>query len=374
MQKLDFRKKVLQELGASAGEIEEVLEYTSRHFKHPQKELELPLANEAHIPVWEDYVQEAEEKGVFATLQDKLVQFSFPIQNGISKQDYYKDVTLRGKDSTTIEQAVGLELEQPEQLKLTVAETIAGKVPLLIVKHRPDFIKITQAIAYKNEPYPIPDSMGATMIAGYNNWDRIHLYKTRWLENNSIREWKSEFKKLIKRKELYQDKLIIVSAMNYSAISAAQLNLSAQQWQEYSLQIRIAHESTHYLANRVLGGMETHVVDELIADYWGITTAVGHYKVDWFFKFMGLDSKDKYRAGGRLENYVDQTKISKGSFKLLIKLVRNAAHNLAEFDKKHLAEGNNYKKVLVLTHFTLEELASEKGVELLDDCYKGLTG
>ena len=372
--KLNFRTEILKQCNAGTQEIEELLKYNNRYFDHSyNEEISLPLEDERHIEVWEDYIEEAKEKGTFATLKEKLVQFNFLIKEGISEQSFYKDVTLRGKDIDEVPEATELELERPEKLELTVEQTIAGKIPVLKVKHRPDFVSIIQAILKKNEPQEIPDSMGATMISGYNNWDRIRRYKEEWLNDNLAWNWRKEFKRLISKKELYQDKFMVLSDNNYSAISAKELNLSEAEWREYSLKIRLGHESTHYFTKRALGSMETHLLDELIADYMGLSNALGYYKAKWFLKFMGVEGSTKYREGGRLENYVDRNLLSRSSFEILQRLVRKAAMNLEKFDKLYLNEENDYKKLMTLTYFTLEELAVDKAIELLNDRFTKVT-
>ena len=46
--------------------------------------------------------------------------------------------------------------------------------------------------------------------------------------------------------------------------------------------------------------MRNNLHDELIADYAGITAAIGHYRAAWFLRFLGLEDYPTYRPGGRL--------------------------------------------------------------------------
>ena len=62
----------------------------------------------------------------------------------------------------------------------------------------------------------------------------------------------------------------------------------------------------------------------------------GHYRADWFLRFMGLESFPDYRTGGRLENYQDESLLSIGAFKILQRLVKVAAENLEYFDRHYL--------------------------------------
>jgi hypothetical protein len=110
--------------------------------------------------------------------------------------------------------------------------------------------------------------------------------------------------------------------------------------------------------------MRNNLLDELIADYRGIVAATGHYRADWFLRFLGLESFPNYREGGRLQNYRGQPPLSDGAFKILQALVKTAVENLERFDAEYAGELitlNNQPLMLVaLTYLTLEELASKE--------------
>ena len=110
--------------------------------------------------------------------------------------------------------------------------------------------------------------------------------------------------------------------------------------------------------------MRNSVLDELIADYRGIVAAIGHYRADWFLRFMGLESFPNYREGGRLQNYRGQPPLSDASFKILQALVKAAVENLERFDTEYTNELRSHNKqpliLMALTHLTLEELASQE--------------
>ena len=202
---------------------------------------------------------------------------------------------------------------------------------------------LIQALTRKNEPQAIPDSMGACIVGGYNNWDRIRCYRRAWSDraspNNTEADWQVEFKQLIPQKQLYQDRFIILSRGNYSNVDAADLGLAPEVWQELSLKIRLEHECTHYLTLRLLGSMRNNLLDEAIADYQGIVAANGSYRADWFLHFLGL-AGDEYCAGGRLENYRGSPPLSAGAFTVLQTLVRQVAHNLESFDGQYYESRN----------------------------------
>ncbi|MEN9518943.1 MAG: hypothetical protein RLZZ381_1531 [Cyanobacteriota bacterium] len=363
------RSKILAEFGASDREIEELLVYNQNVFAQDNSasSLQFPLPSEPHIAVWQEYLTAAETQGTFATLKNALVQLQFPIQAGISQTEDYRAATRKG---IIPDQKTGLVLQQPEVLQLKIHQSLAGEIPVLLTTNRDDFVSLVRAITKRNEPVDIPDSMGACMVAGYNNWDRIRRYKEQWLVNNPELSWSEEFKRLMTQKELYQDRFIILSDGFYSNVQPAKLGLTAEEWRRLSLTIRLEHECTHYFTRRVFNSMRNNLLDELIADYQGMIAATGTYKADWFLHFLGLEFFPDYREGGRLQNYPGQPPLSDGAFKILQKLVKSAAENLEAFEQNYihqLSRGerpftptteHQTRMLMALTSLTIEELAS----------------
>ncbi|WP_442940564.1 DUF7005 family protein [Nostoc sp.] len=331
-----------------------------------------------HIAAWEEYTTASKEIGAFEALRRVLVQLRFPIQEGISQTEVYRSATRKGVSVDDMAEATGLLLKQPEKLQLEVHQSLAGAIPVLLTGNREDFVSLVQALTMRNEPSLVPASMGACIVVGFNNWDRIHRYRKQWQQNFancSEDEWIEEFKRLIPQKELYQDELIILSDGDYSNVSASDIGLLKQEWRRLSLTIRLEHEFTHYFTRRLFNSMRNNLLDELIADYRGIVAAIGHYRTDWFLRFLGLESFPDYRQGGRLQNYRGQPPLSDGAFKILQILVKNAAENLQRFDalngnldqtdtttSHQLTDKSNRQTLILiaLTCLTLEELASEE--------------
>jgi hypothetical protein len=375
MNRQEFRSSVLATYGASPSEVEELLVYNENVFDRTSLplSLEFPLASEPHVSAWEQYAADAREMGAFEALKQRLVQLQFPIQDGISQSEAYQAATRKGASVTDRPEATGLVLQQPEQLQLIVHQSLAGPIPVLIAGTREDFVSLVRALTMRNEPKPIPDSMGACIVAGFNNWDRVHQYRQQWEAkhpaDNSQISWTVEFKKLIQQKERYQDRFIILSNGPYSAVSASDIGLSETEWQRLSLTIRLEHECTHYFTRRLLGSMRNNLLDELIADYRGIVAAIGCYRADWFLRFMGLASFPDYQEGGRLQNYRGQPPLSEGAFKVLGALVKAAAQNLQRFDaeqKDELRHANGQAIMLMaLTNLTIEELAGKDANHLI---------
>lgn len=377
MNKKSFRENILKELGATAGEIDELLQYNANffHMTETLKSLSFPLPDEPFVTAWENYAYEAQTKGLYATLRKNLVQLQFPIQEGISATEQYKAVINAGRALT--EEQEGLYLEKPELLELVIHASSVGKIPLLITRHRNDFVSLVRALTMKNEPKPIPDSMGAQMISGYNNWGRVKDYRKIW-ENKEGSEseetWPQEFQRLIPQKALYQDRFMISSDGFYSAVQASELGLSPKEWRAASLVIRREHECTHYFTRRVFSSMRNNMLDELIADYMGITAAVGAYRADWFLRFVGLEDFPMHRVGGRINNYRGTPPLSDGSFEILKKLVKTSAETLENFHKHFQVQinlpGGRIKMLLALAQLTLEELASSESELLLEKAFK----
>ena len=58
---------------------------------------------------------------------------------------------------------------------------MAGLVPVFIISDNQDFEKITQCLLHKNNPAPVPQSMGAFLANGLVNWNRLHALEKNWL-------------------------------------------------------------------------------------------------------------------------------------------------------------------------------------------------
>jgi len=322
--------------------------------------LSLPLPDEPFVAFWEARVAEARERGAFAVLREHMPQLRFPVHAGISESDAYQAATKRGVPPGEIAEATGLELEKPEAVELALYPSPAGRIPLVIVRSRPEFTALVRAFIHRNEPKPVPDSQGAIMIAGYNNWTRVRELRSRGDEL---------------RRELYQDRFILLSDGPYSAVPAADLGLPEEKWRELSLTLRRDHECAHYLTRRIFGSMRNNLHDELLADYAGITAAVGRYRAAWFLRFLGLEGFPAYRAGGRLDLYRGDPPLSDGAFRQLHAMIKDVAETVERFDAGR-PDGPRERAlaVLALAVLGLEALAGPEGEERLRQTVEGLRG
>lgn len=372
------RESWIQEIevcGARGSEVEELLAYNENQFDLEAigPETVFPLPDEPFVECWERWAEEAEAEGAFEVLRRHLPQLRFPISEGISQTPSYRRATLQGVDPDECEGAVGMPIEDPGAIELVLYPSVAGRVPVLEVNGRREFETLVRALSKKNEPVPVLESMGAVMISGYNNWARIHDLRRRYEatpeEQRKRATWGEEFTHIRTHRELYQDRFMLLSDGPYSAVPASELGLDEEDWRHRSLVIRRDHECTHYFTRRLFGSMRNNLIDELIADYQGIVATLGHYRADWFLRFVGLERHPEYREGGRLSLYRGDPSLSEGAFRALQALVVRAAHNLEEFDRQevqpHRSPSLGACVVASLAALRLDELSSPQGVELM---------
>ncbi len=341
-----------------------------------------PLPDEPFVAVWQEWARQAEERGAFSVLREQLPQLRFPVRQGISQEAGYRAATLRGTPPEEIPEATGLELERPESLELTLHASPAGRIPLIVVRHRPDFAAVLRALARRNEPTPVPDSQGALMVAGYNNWPRLHALRRAWearpaaeREAPATATWGEEMKRLQARPELYQDRFILLSDGPYSAVPARDLGLAEDAWRAISLALRRDHECAHYLTRRLFGSMRNNLLDELVADYAGMAAAAGRFRADWLRRFFGLESGPgaDYRPGGRLDLYRGDPPLPDPAFEQLQALAGAAAAEIERFDTRLRETGPAGEEsardralvLLALATLRVDEIAAPGGAERL---------
>ncbi|HYH79257.1 MAG TPA: hypothetical protein VEX86_05655 [Longimicrobium sp.] len=381
MDEMRFRVDVLRAHGATDGETGELLAYTENAFAAAEPlEAALPLPDEPHVAAWEGYVRAAAEEGVAPVLRRVLPQLRFPVEAGIAATDAYRAATLRGEPVS--HPGGGLPLEDPDGVRLFLHATPAGRIPVIVADRRADFVALVRAITRKNEPDALPDSMGACIVGGYNNWDRVAAIRGAWEAANpgaaSAGGWTAYFRgEVVPRRERYQDRFILLSTGPYSAVPAEALGMDEDEWRRKSLAVRLEHECAHYFTRRVYGSMRNSLHDELIADYQGIRAAEGRYAGGWFLRFMGVEG-DTYREGGRLQNYRGTPPLSAAAFTVLQAMVRSAAANLEAIDAlrpRGAAPVEETARALrALTRLSLEALASAEAVARFAAAYAPRAG
>lgn len=320
------------------------------------------------IKSWEGYCKESIEHGAFQVLKKCYPQLNFPISEGINKTQPYVDAVLKGK-SGYINLENNLEFNNPEGIEISIYESIAGKIPVVKIPDSQDFIQIIQCLLHKNNPVFVPLSMGACLVNGINNWDRLHTLQSNWIANNPIGNWNEEFSKnVLSNPILFKDKIIILSTKSYSNVSSNILGLSEDVWKKYSYSIRLEHECTHLYTLKKYGSATNNLHDELIADYIGISKTIGSYNKEWMLTFMGLENYPNYRKGARLENYLGNSDLSFDNFDKLTEIIKNAIENIARFDAilgKIISDKDQMCRIDALCETSVLEIASENGANLL---------
>ena len=363
--RIQSRAKVLASYGASPGETEELLRYNSNTFAFAMPgNVQFPLADEGYVEAWSMYSAEVARANDFKAIYPWIPQLQFPIQEGLSQKSEYIAATRQGLMTYPEGIASGLYLERPDRCRIILHSGMAGRIPVILTASRADFVALVRAFTKKGEPVPVPESMGAVIIGGYNNWHRIQLLRDAYFAaENSGWDWQAKFQEIKEQKDLYQDRFIILSPGAYSGVEAASLQLEDEQWASISVAIRLEHECTHFFTRRVFGSMRNNLLDELIADYCGLDKAVAEYSAEWALRFLGLEEDAGYRIGGRLENYRGNPPLSHSSFAILGRLVRDVVANLERFNAATAAwrgtDPYRVASILTLVNFTLEELAAQ---------------
>lgn len=399
---------------------EEVLEELSSYLESPYitdekgemrnlSSLTLPLEDEPHIERWSFYLDESVHSGIPAirVLSRYIPQLRYPVEEGISNNIAYKISVRKGNfssDDCETDQGVEysdlnhLSFNNAAGINLSVEQTPSGKLPVIQTSDREDFITLVRVFTGRNEPVNVPDSMGACMIKGFNNWDRIHQLKAdfikKWqdkaentdefenisqsetvgesgkkdqakIQEDVERAWKFHFTTTVKPdKTLYQDTFMLVSDGPYSAVSAEEAGLTDVEWREKSIIIRREHELTHYFARRVYGTMRNNALDEIIGDLTGTCAAFGFADRDLMLAFLGLKSFPPFTHGGRLANYLGDPPLSAKSFEVLCYIVCNAVDNFSSIFKSSDSGSGNFTTDITLMSDVLKKLFSFSLVDM----------
>ena len=266
-------EEILLKYGASTVKIGEMLKYNENIFQAFSNNEN--VEDEEFIEVWNLYKKEAELYGAYFTLSKYIPQLHFAIREGVSQSNEYRDVTLRGKPILDICNMDEFELAEPDELELDIYSTHEGHIPILFTPINSDFEKLVRALAGRNEPIEIPDTMGAYMVSSYNNWERIRRDNVKCTKAN---------------KEIYQDRFIILSNNFYRGITPEQVGMNEKEWRKVSFIMHRARECMHYVTLRLFGSMQNEVQDEIVADFFAMLEAVGEYKPVWALLFLGLEN------------------------------------------------------------------------------------
>jgi hypothetical protein len=195
-------------------------------------------------------------------LLNAMPQLRLPQQAGISRSELYRQLVLRGSDTSSPE-LIPIErfLQQPLALKFQLVQHPYMAMPVLTTSDRHDFLWIVRALAHRAEPVLIEDGVHAQAVSGLIHWGLI-----RSLDLQA------------------RSSLILLHEAPYGSVPAASLPISLDQqgWIYVSTALRLEHELTHLCTKQYLGEMRLNLLDELIADAMGQLVALGGFSAEVF--------------------------------------------------------------------------------------------
>jgi hypothetical protein len=358
----------------SAAVAVELAAYGANQFVIPDVLPALPLTDEAHVAEWRIIAARAAEAGAWVALSECLLQLHFPIETGISLSPGYTAVVRRGEREKLPD--VALHAVDADGIQIFLHPTAAGTIPVITCRARADFETLVIACTRRNEPAQIPATMGACVVAGYNNWNRVEREWRAAVEATPTLDRATFLTQLLPQKSRYQDRFILLSSGPYSSVPAARLGLQDAEWLALSLDIRRTHEATHYFTKRLFGTMHNALFDEILADYAGIVAARGAYSAEWFCRFMGVELQTGVYTGGRLQNYCGSPALSPAAFEGLARAVADAARSLEHFDDERRRRRPHVSLSTILTELArngLLALLSEGARVMRSDAYRSGT-
>ncbi len=249
-------------------------------------------------------LQEKSGKAVIESLAEIYQQLYIPPEDGAEEK--YADVVKRGHDPENKDLSHFITNKGD---RLEYADTPEGKVLVVTLQERQDFVTFLRIMANRCDPVKIPDTQGASTISGIVNWSKIRTHKEAFLKEKRAEgiffpDWNTEFKNFTSVKENYLDVMIVLAAGPYSGIPGSVFSYSEDEWLSLSHTIRLYHECTHFICSKRYPDRDDPVMDELEADAVGIFAALGRFDPAMEEKFLGIES-GRY-VGGRLENYVPE--------------------------------------------------------------------
>ncbi len=223
---------------------------------------------------------------------------------GDEGREKYPDIVRMGMDA---EQKDLSHFMMSEKDRLDLVETPEGKVTMVTLSERRDFVTFLRIMANRCDPVSIPDTQGASMISGVINWTKINAHKEQFFKERISKgdvdpDWETEFRSFTSDKRNYLDVVIVLSVGPYSGIPGTAFGYTDDEWIGISNTIRLYHECTHFVCGKRYPAKKDAVWDELVADAVGIYAALGKFDPDMEGRFLGIG--DERYSGGRLENYI----------------------------------------------------------------------
>ena len=234
---------------------------------------------------------------VVETLAKRFPQLYLKPEAGVSGSDLYRAIVRKGyRYEGSLSHFTGSDDDS-----LTLEQTPAGEVTVVLLAHRADFECFYRIMACRCEPAEVPATMGGSYISGINDWSRIHDHMAAYRENGGD-DPSGEFARFTAVPANYKQTLLVLSGGPYSAVAAERTPYDSETWLCLSRKIRKYHELTHFVCRRLFPEKKHPVWDELLADCMGLVFATGEYNVPLAQTFLGI--ADGVYVGGRLENYI----------------------------------------------------------------------
>ena len=177
--------------------------------------------------------------------------------------------------------------------------------------------------------------MGACIVNGLNNWDRVARLRSRMEDARGAPfddgEWAEAFREVIPQKTLYQDRVIILEPRGVQRGAGSGPRHRRRRWRARSVAIRREHECTHYFTLVAFGVMRNNLLDEFLADFAGLARTYSRYDASLALRFLGLEAYPDYRTGGRFENYLETLPPGSAAVSILQRLVVESARAVEAF-------------------------------------------
>ncbi len=213
-------------------------EYLKRRYELPEQMPELPLTDEPFVSLW----VKKEGQVVLDFLSE---EFELP--------------------------ASGFQWENIAALKITFAESLGGRLPVIATESHSDFRAMEALLNGRKKPQEYPPTVNA-------------------------------FTMQTRAKQIYHHRVLLLNYAPYSNIPAETMGIDEADWLMRSHKLRIRHECAHYETLRIFSDMQNHALDEIMADAMGQIAAFGNFDADRQRVFFGL-TKGKDICTGRLSFY-----------------------------------------------------------------------
>ena len=129
--------------------------------------------------------------------------------------------------------------------------------------------------------------------------------------------------------------------------------------------------------------MQNHLLDELLADYAGISCAAGFFRADWFLRFLGIHDPEAQPGERRFDIYLGDPRrgdpvLTPTASRLLERVTAWAASNLERCERSLDTEGEEElahrgRMIQAMATLGLDPLAAPEGAGLLEGAYSELS-